>query len=167
MSIHRLHATQFLPVLPETAWAFFSDPLNLKRITPAYMNFQILAGADEPMYAGQIIQYKVSPFPGVRTTWVSEISQVVPGRYFVDEQRFGPYSFWHHKHFLYPENGGVRMEDLVDYKLPFGILGDWVHTAWVRAQLQGIFSYRAQVLNELFGANQPASPPSELTISTL
>lgn len=167
MTYHRLHASQFLPVAPEKAWAFFSDPANLKRITPEYMNFEILSGADQPMYPGQIIQYRVSPFPGVRTTWVSEISHVDPGRYFVDEQRFGPYSFWHHKHFLHPEHEGVRVEDVVDYKLPYGILGKWVNAAWVRTRLEAIFSFRAQALEELFGPNLPGYPASQLTFAAL
>jgi len=52
------------------------------------------------MYPGQIIQYKVSPFIGITTTWVTEITHVKKGEYFADEQRFGPYYLWHHKHFI-------------------------------------------------------------------
>jgi ligand-binding SRPBCC domain-containing protein len=128
-----------------------SDPRNLARITPAYMGFQILsADSGRQMHAGQIIEYHVSPLPGVRLHWVTEITHVEEGKFFVDEQRFGPYAFWHHKHFLEPISGGVLMTDLVHYKLPFGPLGKLANTLFVKRQLDGIFNYRYQRLEEIF-----------------
>ncbi len=151
MKVYQLYASQQLPIKLDEAWDFLSDPRNLQRITPDHMGFRILSGADRAMYAGQIIQYKVSPFPGITTSWVTEITHVDKGSYFVDEQRFGPYSLWHHKHFIRPVEGGVLMEDLIDYKLPFGVLGQWLHSLLIKKQLRNIFGYRAQKLKELFG----------------
>mmetsp|Transcript_26515 Transcript_26515/g.64381 ORF Transcript_26515/g.64381 Transcript_26515/m.64381 type:complete len:119 (-) Transcript_26515:794-1150(-) len=115
------------------------------------MGFDILSGADRPIYQGQIIQYIVSPLLGIKTKWITEITHVIEGSYFVDEQRFGPYSFWHHKHFLREIDGGTEMEDIIDYKLPFGWLGQWAHPILVRPRLQKIFEYRKNKLIELFG----------------
>ena len=100
MKIYTLHTKQNLPISLEKAWSFLSDPKNLKVITPDYMGFEILSGADRPMFPGQIIQYNVTPIAGINTKWVTEITHVKHLEYFVDEQRFGPYSLWHHKHFL-------------------------------------------------------------------
>ena len=100
MKIYTLHKTQKLPISVDEAWEFLSDPKNLKIITPAKMSFDIISGADRPIYAGQILQYKVTPMMGIRTKWVSEIKSIVPKKYFVDEQLYGPYSLWHHKHFI-------------------------------------------------------------------
>lgn len=116
------------------------------------MGFHILSGNGKKMYPGQIIQYKVSPFKGYTTKWVTEITHVKEGEYFVDEQRFGPYSLWHHKHFIHPISEGVTLEDIIDYKVPFGILGQLVHPIIVKKQLRQIFSYREQKLTELFGS---------------
>lgn len=149
--MYELHTKQTLPISIDEAWAFFSDPKNLKEITPPYMGFDIHSGADRKVYAGQIIRYTVKPLLGLKLNWVTEISHVAPGQFFVDEQRFGPYSFWHHKHFLHPVDGGVEMEDWVHYKLPLGPLGKLAHALFVRKQLQGIFDYRTQKLNSLFG----------------
>jgi ligand-binding SRPBCC domain-containing protein len=135
----------------EEAWDFLSDPANLKVITPDHMGFEIISGADRKMYPGQIIQYIVKPFPWIATKWVTEITHVEQGAYFVDEQRFGPYALWHHKHFIKPVEGGVEMEDIVDYKLPFGILGQLMHALVVKRQLKTIFDYREERLTELFG----------------
>lgn len=151
MKIYRLHEKQKLPISKEKAWEFLSSPENLKTITPDYMGFDILSGADRPMYAGQIIQYIVTPVLGIKTKWVTEITHVKDGEYFVDEQRFGPYALWHHKHFIKEVNGGVEMEDIIDYKVPFGILGQLVHPILVKPKLKEIFNYRKQKLEELFG----------------
>ncbi len=133
------------------AWEFLSNPNNLKTITPDYMGFKIISGADRPMYEGQIIQYLVTPVLGIKTKWVTEITHIVDQKYFVDEQRFGPYALWHHKHFIKAIDGGVEMEDIIDYKLPFGVLGELVHPIVVKPKLEEIFSYRAKKLEELFG----------------
>lgn len=151
MKIYRLHTIQDLPISKDQAWDFLSDPKNLKTITPDYMGFNILNGADRKMFPGQIIQYIVTPVAGIPTKWVTEITHVKEGEYFVDEQRFGPYALWHHKHFIESIPGGVRMEDIVDYKLPFGVLGQLVHPILVKPKLKEIFEYRKHKLVELFG----------------
>ncbi len=151
MKIYTLHATQKLPITLKEAWDFLSSPNNLKTITPPYMGFHIQSGAEEKMYAGQIIEYVVTPVLGIPTTWVTEITHVEYQQYFVDEQRFGPYDLWHHKHFLKEIDGGVLMEDLIHYKIPLGILGQLAHPIIVKPKLDEIFEYRRKKLIELFG----------------
>ena len=151
MKIYRKHTFQNLPITCDQAWDFLSDPNNLKTITPDYMGFEILSGAEKKMYAGQIIQYIVTPVMGIPTKWVTEITHVKEGEYFVDEQRFGPYALWHHKHFIRPIQNGVEMEDIIDYKIPFGTLGRLAHPIIVKPKLNEIFDYRQKKLIELFG----------------
>lgn len=115
------------------------------------MNFEILNNsADVDMYPGMVISYKVSPLPGFRVNWVTEITHVEHLHYFVDEQRFGPYSFWHHKHFLREVEGGVMMTDIVDYKIPFGWIGDLGNALLIKHKLKEIFAFRKQALETLF-----------------
>jgi len=151
MKIYTLHTKQNLPISIETAWEFLSSPKNLKIITPDYMCFKTLSGDEKEMFAGQIIQYIVTPVLGIPMKWVTEITHVVDKKYFVDEQRFGPYALWHHKHFIKEIPGGVEMEDIVDYKVPMGILGQMVHPFLVKPKLKEIFDYRRAKLIELFG----------------
>ena len=115
------------------------------------MGFHIQSGAERPMFSGQIIEYIVTPILGIKTKWVTEITHVVDKEYFVDEQRFGPYALWHHKHFVRKIEGGVEMEDLLHYKLPFGFLGQLAHPFLVKPKLDEIFEYRKNKLVELFG----------------
>ena len=160
MKLFQLHSKQSLPISQNDAWNFLSNPSNLAIITPDAMKFNVVSGSDRPMFPGQIIQYQVRPFPFYNTKWVTEITHVKEGEYFVDEQRFGPYSLWHHKHFIKPIKGGIEMEDVIDYKLPFGVLGQWAHSILVKKQLQKIFSYREQKLIELYGTLE--NSPREL-----
>jgi ligand-binding SRPBCC domain-containing protein len=151
MKIYTLKSKQKLPISVDEAWQFLSDPRNLKTITPDYMGFKILSGADRPMYPGQLIQYIVTPVAGIKTKWVTEITQVRDHEFFIDEQRFGPYALWHHKHFIKEISGGVEMEDVVDYKLPMGFLGRLAHPILVEPKLKEIFDYRREKLIELYG----------------
>ncbi len=153
MALHELSRTQRLPISLEEAWRYFSSPKNLRDITPAHMNFKITTDeADlEKMYPGQIIAYTVEPLFGIPLEWVTEITQVREGRFFVDEQRFGPYQFWHHKHFFESIAGGVEMRDIVHYRLPLGPLGRLGNWLFVRKQLETIFDFRVQALEKKFG----------------
>jgi ligand-binding SRPBCC domain-containing protein len=150
--MHTLYHTQKLPLTLSQAWDFISAPANLKTITPAYMGFEMTSlHHGDKMYAGQIITYVVKPILGIPLDWCTEITHVQEPDYFVDEQRFGPYSFWHHQHKLTAIENGVLMEDIVHYKLPLGFLGRWVNSFIVKSQLQGIFEFRRKKLIELFG----------------
>lgn len=151
MKIYTLHKKQNLPISLEEAWNFLSNPKNLKIITPDYMSFDMITKTDRPLYTGQILQYIVTPLLGIKTKWVSEITHIEDKKYFVDEQLYGPYSLWHHKHFIKEIDGGVEMEDIIDYKIPLGILGQLVHPFLVKPKLEEIFSYRQKKLIELFG----------------
>ena len=151
MKIYRLETIQNLPISKSHAWDFLSNPKNLKRITPDYMGFKIINGTADTMYAGQIIQYMVTPVMGIPTKWVTEITHVDDGNYFVDEQRFGPYSLWHHKHFIKAIKNGVEMKDIIDYKIPLGIIGRIAQPILVAPKLKEIFEYRKNALIELFG----------------
>ena len=151
MKIYNKKSIQNLPITQEQAWDFFSNPKNLALITPDYMGFVIKSNIDKKMFPGQIIQYTVTPLFGLKMKWVTEITHVQPKSYFVDEQRYGPYALWHHKHFIKEIPGGVEMEDIVDYKLPFGILGQLVHPFLVKPKLDEIFNYRREKLIALFG----------------
>ena len=151
MKIYTLQKKQQLPISLDKAWEFLSNPKNLAIITPDYMSFEIISKIDRPLYTGQIIQYIVTPLLGIKTKWVSEITHIEEKKYFVDEQMYGPYTLWHHKHFVKEIEGGVELEDIIDYKVPLGILGQLVHPFLVKPKLEEIFNYRQEKLVALFG----------------
>lgn len=151
MKLYAIHTTQKLPIPIEEAWEFIANPKNLELITPKSMGFRTLSGDERAMFAGQIIHYKITPLFGISMQWVTEITHVQDQKFFVDEQRFGPYAFWHHKHFLKAIPGGVEMEDIVHYKLPMGFLGQLAHPFLVKPKLDEIFAFRRNKLTELFG----------------
>lgn len=148
--MYKYISTQELNISKDKAWEFLSNPKNLKDITPPYMGFNIISGHDQKMYQGQIIQYILTPILKIPFRWVTEITHVVEEEYFVDEQRFGPFVFWHHKHFIQLSENGVVMKDIVDYKLPFGVIGRLVHFLFIKKRVNQIFDFRKKKLDTLF-----------------
>ena len=149
--IYTLTSEQVLPLSLEKAWEFFTFPANLDKITPPEMEFRITNNPPAKTYKGQIITYKIGILPGISSNWITEITHLEDKEFFVDEQRFGPYAMWHHKHFLKEIPGGVEVEDVIDYKIPLGILGQLVHPILVKPKLNEIFAHREKKLIELFG----------------
>ena len=152
MKIYQLEKKQKIPGTIEKVWDFISSPHNLKKISPPYMGFEITSNnLPEKMYPGMIISYKVSPLLGIKLTWVTEITHVKEMEFFVDEQRIGPYSIWHHQHKIEPVENGVLMSDIVTYKPPLGILGGLSNQLFIKSQLEKIFNYRETALENIFG----------------
>lgn len=149
--MHQLKATQNLPISLEEAWDFFSSPHNLSVITPEYLDFVIKSELPEKMHPGMMIVYTVRPLLSIPLTWVTEITHVENLKFFVDEQRVGPYKIWHHQHHFRSVSGGVEMSDVVDYKLPLGALGKIFHPFLVQPKLEEIFAFRRDKLKEIFG----------------
>ena len=150
-----LREVQRLPISLPEAWSFFSDPRNLSRITPPSLGLEVTSDLPGVMYPGMIITYRVRPIPWISVGWVTEITHVREPVLFVDEQRFGPYRFWHHEHHFREVEGGVEMEDIVHYALPFGTIGRVFGGPLVRRRLEQIFSFRRRFLVREFGLEAP------------
>ncbi|MGV8946690.1 MAG: SRPBCC family protein [Lutibacter sp.] len=152
MGFYQLKQTQKIKGTIDEVWDFIASPQNLKKITPAYMGFDITSeDLPEKMYPGMIICYKVSPLLGFKMNWLTEITQVDEKNFFIDEQRIGPYKIWHHQHHVEPIEGGVLMTDIVTYQPPMGFLGSIANTLVIKNKLDEIFNYRKNVLNQIFG----------------
>ena len=151
MGFYQFKRKQLIHDSRESVWDFISSPGNLKLITPDYMGFDITStDIPEKMYQGMVISYKVSPVLGIKTTWVTEITHLRENSYFVDEQRVGPYSMWHHQHILEDAPNGTMMSDIVSYRPPFGILGSVANSLMIKGKLNEIFDYRTEVLKDIF-----------------
>lgn len=156
MPIYQLERRQNVAWPLDDCWRFFSDPRNLRKITPPEMNFRIKRELPAAVYPGLMIEYTVSPLFGLPITWLTEIVHVEKPFRFVDEQRTGPYRIWHHEHFFseLPE-GGTEVRDLVTYAPPLGPLGILLNRFLIRPQLEKIFNYREA---QMTGAG--AAPPA-------
>jgi ligand-binding SRPBCC domain-containing protein len=164
MKLFRFETEQVIPAPMDVVWDFFSSPVNLKTITPPYMGFDILTPVPDKMEPGLIIAYTVRPLFNIPMTWVTEITHVEPMRFFVDEQRFGPYRFWHHRHTFTPVAGGVHMHDLVYYALKQPIIDGVVNRLMVRPRIEEIFEFRRRKIIELFGE---ARAETQLQVSSI
>lgn len=151
--MHELIRKQFLPIDIKKAWEFFSKPSNLQKITPEYMGFNITVNpGNVKMFPGMIIGYTVKPLFGIPVKWITEITHVRENVYFIDEQRFGPYKFWHHRHDFKALDSGTEMTDTVYYLLPLGIAGRLIQKLFVRRKLEEIFNHREKVISKIFSS---------------
>ena len=150
MKLHQLKQEQVLPIGLDEAWDFFSSPKNLDAITPDDLGFKITSPDEGAMYEGQIITYKVKIAPLIWVNWVTEIKAVDQGKSFIDEQRFGPYAFWHHQHHFIQDDDGILMKDILHYALPFSFIGEIMGSLMIHKKVKNIFAYREQKLKEIF-----------------
>ncbi|MEZ0128781.1 hypothetical protein AB9T88_02915 [Flavobacterium sp. LBUM151] len=150
MKVYKLETVQHVNATIEECWDFFSSPKNLQTITLDNMSFEIQDFDGKRMYPGQVITYTLKPVFGIKINWMTIITVSEENKYFVDEQRFGPYSLWHHKHFFEKTETGTKMTDVVHYALPFGYLGRIMNTFVVKNKLKSIFDYRRTKIEELF-----------------
>jgi len=151
MAFYQKKTEQFIDASIEEVWNFMSSPKNLKEITPKHMGFDITSdNKDQKMYEGMIVSYIVKPILGIPTKWLTEITHVVDKKYFVDEQRVGPYKLWHHQHILEERDNGVYMIDIITYQPPFGFLGAIANSLFIKKQLDAIFEYRFEAVNHKF-----------------
>ncbi|BBO69009.1 SRPBCC domain-containing protein [Desulfosarcina alkanivorans] len=158
MKTFRIVHHQRLATDLQTAWGFFSDPANLRLITPPWLDFTITSPLPESIYAGLVITYRIRPVAGIAVAWVSEITHVAAPHFFVDEQRHGPYRFWHHQHRLAAVDGGVENTDEVHYRLPGGLIGIGLHALMIRRRLDAIFRFRRRALHRIFAGPDSAMP---------
>jgi ligand-binding SRPBCC domain-containing protein len=158
--IFQLHREQFVPGDPARIWDFFATPANLDPLTSPHLRFRLVDDRPPRMYAGQMIEYRVGIVPGLWTRWLTEITHMREGEFFVDEQRVGPYRLWHHQHHFRPapDGSGVAMTDHVTYDPGWGWLGGAANALWIQRKLRAIFDFRSTQIARLF----PADPASGL-----
>ena len=133
----------------EEVFDFFSRPENLSTITPERLNFTILTPSPIKMKEGQLIDYTIKIL-GKKIRWRTIISEYNPPYMFIDQQLKGPYSLWHHKHIFNEIKGGVEIIDEINYVVPFGLIGALVNYFFINRDLNFIFKYRKNVINEHF-----------------
>ena len=157
---YRLHRRQLVGGDVPAVFAFFKSPHNLEAITPPWLGFRVLEASDREVRAGTRISYRLR-LHGIPVQWESRIAEYRENETFTDEQLVGPYRSWYHRHLFRAVPGGVEIEDVVEYRMPFGLLGRLAHAVVVRRQLARIFDYRARVIGERF-PRQPAREGQEV-----
>jgi ligand-binding SRPBCC domain-containing protein len=156
MKTFQLEASQLVPRPRADVFAFFSDVANLESLTPPWLNFHIVTPTPIRMEVGALIDYRLRVH-GIPLRWRTRISVWEPQRRFVDEQLRGPYRLWHHEHVFEDIKGGTRMHDRVTYAVWGGAL---INRLFVRKDVEKIFAYRAQQLQQHFpGANAETQKP--------
>jgi ligand-binding SRPBCC domain-containing protein len=150
MKVHTLAREQLLPHPVDDVFPFFADALNLERITPPVLRFEVVTPGAIEMREGTLIDYRLR-FHGLRVDWLTRIEEWEPGVRFVDMQLAGPYRLWHHTHTFEQRDGHTLMRDVVRYALPVWPVGEMAHPV-VRRDLARIFDFRRDSVAGLLDA---------------
>lgn len=140
----RFTARSRLPVSAETAFAWHERPGALQRLTPPWEKVRVISQTGGLQNGGRVvIELKIGPF---RRTWVALHQNYARPRQFQDRQEVGPFAEFTHTHrIIAADDGTSELEDAIDYRLPFGALGDVFGAAWVARQFERMFRYRHHV----------------------
>jgi ligand-binding SRPBCC domain-containing protein len=149
MKLHRIHRKQVIPISMSEAWEFFSNPVNLSKLTPPWLNLKVISDIPKSMHSGMIISYRITPMASISVLWISEITHVEAPIYFVDEQRLGPFRFWHHQHMFREVGRNVEIQDIVHYAMPLGPIGEMVYSVSVHKKVDSIFDFRQKALERM------------------
>ncbi len=159
MTRYRLTTSLWLPRRRQEVFDFFADAGNLDALTPPWLRFRILTPLPIAMQEGALIAYRLR-LHGVPIRWLTEITAWEPPVRFVDTQRRGPYLEWIHEHQFNEEGEGVRVDDVVHYRVPGGAL---IHRWFVEGDLRRIFDYRQRALFQALSL--AGSPPGPVLIA--
>jgi len=139
--------TELLVTEPRSqVFEFFADAFQLETLTPPWLHFSVRTPRPIDMQRGTLIDYKLR-LHGIPVRWRSEISTWDPPHQFVDEQRKGPYRYWHHLHTFEDVPNGTLVRDFVRYSMPLGFI---LHPLLVRRDLTQIFEYRREAMCGIF-----------------
>lgn len=148
---YRLVCETYLPAPRDQVFRFFSDVTQLEALTPAWLRFSVTTPTPIELREGSIIDYKLLVH-GIPLKWRSLISCWKPPYQFADEQIRGPYRHWYHVHTFEGVGEGTLCRDEVEFAHVGGRL---IYRLFVKSDLQKIFEFRTQVLQQIF--NQRAA----------
>jgi ligand-binding SRPBCC domain-containing protein len=171
---------QWLPSPVEDVFSFFADPDNLPALMPPSQKARIekvslvppqdRTSATKPgsiAGSGSRITLSFRPFAlcPVRVRWQAEIADFAWNERFCDRQLRGPFTWWNHCHHVRRidaiEIDVTLVTDVVEYDVPFGLLGRLAHRLFLRRQIEKTFLYRQNQLAKIFPRKAPsASVPS-------
>lgn len=151
VTIHTLYYQQTLNMSQVEAWQFFSSPQHLNSITPDFFHVVPTSNVPNEIYSGLLIHYTMKAIMGLPMSWLSEISHCQSPHYFIYQQRIGPFKFWSHEVRLTEKNSMIKVEDIVFYSMPFGIVGELMHKLLIAKKLTDIFETRQAYLKRNWG----------------
>ena len=136
-----------ISVSAEALYRWHAEPGALERLTPPGERFRIVSrtGGIED---GARVSFRVGP---LRLLWVAEHCDVIPGRQFRDVQIRGPFRHWAHTHrFLADGPSACFLVDEIVYELPFGRLGEFLASRFVRRKIERLFAFRHRTTANAF-----------------
>lgn len=137
-----------IEVSADELFDWHTRPGALERLLPPWTSVKVLEREDGVRAGGRIaLRVGRTPFA---LRWVLEHRDLLDRRQFCDVQIAGPFAKWSHTHRFTPDRDGAVLEDLIDYKLPLGVIGRVLLGRRVLRSLRRAFRFRhARLRNDL------------------
>lgn len=133
-----------LPVSAETAFAWHERPGAFQQLNPPWESVQIIS-QQGGIHDGARVEIEVQIGP-LRKRWIAEHRNYDPPRSFQDVQLAGPFAHFEHTHRITPlGESGCELTDSIEYRVPFGAVGDWIGRRMVQRKLERTFRYRHHI----------------------
>lgn len=147
-----------LPAPAAAAFAWHARPSAFERLAPPWDPPRLRRPAPA-IAADALVRFEVGPRLAP-VTWEAEITDVEPGKHFVDIQRRGPFAAWRHEH-LFEDLGPGRsaLRDRLQVSMPLAPIGN---LGWpiVTRQLERLFSWRHFTTTADLALHQACALPS-------
>ena len=132
---------------------FVANLDNLRRLMPPDYKIEPTAPTSK-LKVGTEFEMRMTRI-GISVLWGGVIEEVIPNEVFRDRQSHGPFALWVHTHKFEDHGQGTLHTDLIEYDVPFGLMGKLADDLFVRHELKRIFTFRHKKIQEFLAKNIP------------
>jgi ligand-binding SRPBCC domain-containing protein len=142
-----IHLTTFIAAPIQRVFDL-SRSINLHKISTAHTNEEAIAGVISGLISkNETVTWKAKHLFKTRL-YTSIISEMQSPTFFIDEMQKGDFkSLKHEHHFKEIENGTILI-DILHFESPYGIIGKWFNTIYLKNYLQKFIVQRNVVIKE-------------------
>ncbi|MFW6059576.1 MAG: TIGR01777 family oxidoreductase [Phycisphaeraceae bacterium] len=139
-------------------------PGAFERLLPPWERVRVVRRRGGIADGGQVtVRVRIAGLP---VTWVVEHREYVEGEQFADVQVKGPFAEWKHTHRVEPAGESAsELIDTVEYRLPFGPVGDVLGRRFAQRKLERMFAYRHALLAADLDQHQREARGRQLTVA--
>ena len=129
----------------ETLFSWHAANGAIARLTPPWAPLKMISRKGEGIQKGVKVAFRLSIFK-IPMIWEAQHIEYQENKLFKDRQIRGPFSKWEHTHrFAADGKENSTMEDILEFKLPFGFLSRPFY-GFAKKEFERMFRYRHRVL---------------------
>lgn len=135
-----------IPAPAHAVYDWHARPGAFLRLQPPWERYEMFPQRGTFGTDGMRVSFRTHCLGPFNKTWEVEVFDFEPGRGFKYRQVRGPFAEWVHTHrFIAKGDRDSILENVIDYRAPFGVVGRLFCERLVRRRLTAMFAYRHAV----------------------